>query len=105
MDLAYSPEQIEFRERARAWLAVNVPKETRPGGVEGQAAYDRGWQRRLYDGGWAGLNWPKEYGGLALSGVESLIWFEECERVDAPQYGLMLIALTHAGPTIIARGS
>jgi alkylation response protein AidB-like acyl-CoA dehydrogenase len=105
MDLAYSPEQMEFRERARAWLSGNVPTEPRPAGDDGAAAYDREWQRRLYDGGWAGLNWPKEYGGAGLSGIQSLIWFEECEKASAPQYGLMTIALTHAGPTVIARGS
>ena len=26
-------------------------------------AYDTAWQRRLFDAGYAGINWPKEYGG------------------------------------------
>jgi alkylation response protein AidB-like acyl-CoA dehydrogenase len=105
MNLAYTPEQIEFRQRARQWLAANVPAEPRPTAGQAAATYDRAWQRRLYDGGWAGLNWPVEYGGAGLSGIRTLIWFEECERANAPPYGMATIALTHAGPTIIARGS
>lgn len=104
MDLVYTPEQIEFRQRARAWLKDNVPGP-RPSTREEAASYDKAWQRRLYEGGWAGLNWPKEYGGAALTGVQSLIWFEECERANAPAYGLMSIAQTHAGPTLIARAN
>jgi alkylation response protein AidB-like acyl-CoA dehydrogenase len=105
MDLRLTSEQIEFRQQARSWLSTNVPKESRPTGSQGAAAFDRAWQKRLHEGGWAGLNWPKEYGGAGLSGIQTLIWFEECERVGAPQYGLAGIALTHAGPTIIARGA
>lgn len=105
MDLVYTPEQVQFRERARSWLADNVPKDKRPADMTEAAAFDRGWQRKLFDGGWAGLNWPQEYGGAGLSGIQSLIWFEECERAGAPAYGLMTIAATHAGPTVIARGT
>jgi alkylation response protein AidB-like acyl-CoA dehydrogenase len=105
MDLEYSPDDIDFRRRACDWLAENVPEEERPSGSEPAAAFDRAWQRRLYDGGWAGLNWPKEYGGAGLTGLQTLIWFEECERANAPGYGLATISLTHAGPTIIARGT
>ncbi len=105
MNLDLTPELIDFRRRARAWLADNVPKEPRPPSSPETAAFDRAWQRRLFEGGWAGINWPKAFGGAGLSGVQSLIWFEECERAEAPPYGLMTIAQTHAGPTLIARGS
>ena len=105
MDLNYTPEDIEFRMAARAWLADNVPTEPRPAEVQAGAAFDKAWQRRLYDGGWAGVNWPREYGGLGLNGVRTLIWWEECERARAPGYERFTIALTHAGPTIITRGT
>jgi alkylation response protein AidB-like acyl-CoA dehydrogenase len=104
MDLVYTLEQVEFRHKARAWLKDNVPGP-RPSTREDAAAYDKAWQRKLYEGGWAGLNWPKAYGGAALTGIQCLIWFEECERANAPGYGLMSIAQTHAGPTLIARAN
>lgn len=105
MDLDVTPELTEFRERARLWLAANTPKTPRPSHSAEAAAFDRAWQRSLCEGGWAGINWPKAFGGAGLSGVQSLIWFEECERAEAPGYGQMTIAQTHAGPTLIARGS
>jgi len=105
VDLSYTPEDIKFRNEARSWLAANVPKHPRPADVEGGAEFDKAWQRRLFDGGWAGVNWPKEYGGLGLSGVRTLIWWEECERAGAPGYERTTIALTHAGPTLITRGT
>jgi alkylation response protein AidB-like acyl-CoA dehydrogenase len=67
--------------------------------------FDLGWQHRQYDGGWAGIAWPKVYGGRGLSLTEQLIWYEECARADAPVGGSMFVALAHAGPTLIARGN
>lgn len=105
MDLNVTPDLAAFRERACAWLAEHTPNSTRPSDGAELQAFDRAWQRRLFDGGWAGINWPTEFGGAGLSGVQSLIWFEECERAEAPGYGLMTIAQTHAGPILIVRGS
>jgi len=106
MDLKYSEEDVAFRARAREWLQDNIPREGRPVGGEAEAQFDRGWQRKLYDHGWAGLNWPKEYGGLGLSEVQQVIWYEECARARAPHYiNTTYVALMHAGPTIIACGT
>ncbi|OMC48404.1 acyl-CoA dehydrogenase family protein [Mycobacterium sp. IS-1264] len=63
----------EFRSRARAWLAENMPRLD-----PGEAALlerdeEKSWQRArelqktLYDGGFAGICFPREYGGLGLS--------------------------------------
>jgi alkylation response protein AidB-like acyl-CoA dehydrogenase len=105
MNLDYSPEDIEFRMRARAWLEDHVPKKPRPSDTAAAGAYDRAWQCTLYDHGWAGVNWPKEYGGLGLSSIRQMIWFEECARARAPAMNSVLIALMHGGPTLIARGT
>ena len=106
MDLIYSHEDRAFRERARAWLSVNVPKDKRPAHGAAAAQFDRDWQRRMFDGGWAGVNWPKDYGGLGLSGLQQVIWYEELARARAPHYiNTTYIALMHAGPTLIARGT
>ena len=106
MDLQYSDADRAFRERARAWLSTNVPKAHRPAHGAAAAQFDREWQRKLYEHGWAGVAWPKEYGGLGLSGLQQVIWYEELARARAPHYiNTTYISLMHAGPTLIAKGT
>jgi alkylation response protein AidB-like acyl-CoA dehydrogenase len=105
LHLRYSEEDREFRERARVWLSGAVPQQPRPPGGAAAARFDRDWQRKLYDHGWAGVAWPKAYGGLGLSGLQQVIWYEECARARAPHHiNTTYVALMHAGPTLIARG-
>ncbi|MFC4595766.1 acyl-CoA dehydrogenase family protein [Sphingobium tyrosinilyticum] len=106
MDLQYSDEDRAFRERARAWLSINVPQTPRPAGGPAAAQFDRDWQRKLYEHGWAGVAWPKEFGGLGLSGLQQVIWYEELARARAPHYvNTTYVAMMHAGPTLIVRGT
>jgi len=106
MDLEYSEEDREFRARARTWLEKNIPREPRPIHGTDVARFDRDWQRKLHDHGWAGVNWPREYGGLGLPALQQVIWYEECARAGAPNYiNTTYIGLMHAGPTIIACGT
>ena len=107
MDLKYSDADIEFRARAREWLQANVPRHARPAGGHEAAQFDRDWQRKLYDHGWAGVAWPKEYGGLGLSGLQQVIWYEELSRAHAPamHVSTTYVAMMHGGPTIMARGT
>src|SRR5690606_17753539 len=105
MDFKFSGEDRAFREAARDWLADNVPKERRPLRGEALRAFDLAWQRRKYEGGYAAVSWPRAYGGMGLSLVQQMIWFEECARARAPSFGILSIALGHAGPTIISHGA
>lgn len=106
MDLQYSPEDRAFRDRARTWLSSNVPREPRPAHGAAAAQFDRDWQRKQYEHGWAGVAWPTEYGGLGLTGLQQVIWYEELARAQAPHYiNTTYIALMHAGPTVMARGT
>ncbi|TVV76640.1 acyl-CoA dehydrogenase family protein [Sphingomonas solaris] len=106
MDLQYSDADRAFRERARSWLATAVPREPRPAHGAAAAQFDRDWQRKQYEHGWAGVAWPKEFGGLGLTGLQQVIWYEELARARAPHYiNTTYIALMHAGPTLIARGT
>jgi alkylation response protein AidB-like acyl-CoA dehydrogenase len=68
-------------------------------------AFARKWQRQLYDGGWAGITWPKEYGGRGASIVEQLIYNEEYARFHAPDILALKIGLSLVGPTVIACGT
>ena len=105
MDLNYSEDDQAFRARAREFLAGNLPQSPRPPEGKDAADWDRAWQATLFSGGFAGLNWPKEYGGCGLDGVKQVIWFEELGRAGGPHQGAMGIAMNHAGPTLIMRGS
>jgi alkylation response protein AidB-like acyl-CoA dehydrogenase len=106
LHLKYSDEDRDFRERARAWLSANVPAQRRPPSGGAAAQFDRDWQRKLFDHGWAGVAWPKAYGGLGLTGLQQVIWYEELARARAPHHiNTTYVALMHAGPTLIARGA
>ena len=90
MDLHDSPEEARFRRDVRAWLEENLPrgwgtKEFEAAkNADEEVAFLKQWQRTLFDGGWAGLDWPKEYGGRDIGVVESVIWAEEYTRVRGP---------------------
>ena len=106
MDLHFSEADRDFRARARRWLAGHVPNHTRPAHGPEAAQFDRDWQRKLFEHGWAGVAWPSDYGGLGLSGLHQVIWYEELARARAPHHiNTMYIGLMHAGPTVIARGT
>lgn len=108
MDLTYTEEEEEFRGRLRAWLAKELPglpPKPSPDDWPGRRAYDAGWQRRLYDAGYAGLHWPVDAGGRGATPTQHLIFLEETERAGAPYVGANFVGLLHAGPTIAAEGT
>lgn len=105
MQIIQSAELDAFRDESRAWLADNVPPGPWPHDGEAKRTFDLAWQKCQYDGGWAGVSWPKEYGGRGLSVLEQLIWHEEYARAGAPPSGAMFVALSHAGPTLIVQGT
>jgi alkylation response protein AidB-like acyl-CoA dehydrogenase len=91
----------------RAWLAANLPKdwnEWREKPMEVSFPYLRAWQRKLQEGGWAAVSWPKEYGGQSASLMQQTVFWEEMARVEAPPMANSL-GLGLIGPTIIAYGT
>jgi alkylation response protein AidB-like acyl-CoA dehydrogenase len=62
----------EFRNGARIWLAENMPRlgstDAMPLKRDDLSSWRRAreLQRKLYDGGFAGICFPREYGGLGL---------------------------------------
>jgi len=103
MDLDYTHAELDFREEVRTWLAANTPRDTRPPGGQELRAWECAWQRRQFDAGWAGVSWPREYGGRGLSLIELMIWYEEYAQTGAPPATMMFVGLNHGGPTLIAR--
>jgi alkylation response protein AidB-like acyl-CoA dehydrogenase len=108
VELRYSDADEEFRAALRAWLDATLPALAPMPPREAwdeRRKWDTDWQRRLFDAGYAGLHWPKEYGGRGASPTEQLIFYEETAHVRAPYVGVNFVGLLHAGPTLIEEGS
>lgn len=105
METTFTPAEEAFRLECRAWLATNVPERRRPLHAAEALDFDKAWQRRLYDAGWAGINWPTAYGGRGLSLIEQVIWLEEYATAEAPWIGANFVGINHGGPTLIMNGS
>lgn len=113
MDFRDSAGEAAFRSAARAWLRDNAELRNadivEPGIFTdypdaAQVAESRSWQRKKFDSGWAGINWPKAYGGRGGSIVEQIIWDEEELSFRTPQ-NLSFIGLSQVGFTILKHGT
>ncbi|MGE0870665.1 MAG: acyl-CoA dehydrogenase family protein [Kofleriaceae bacterium] len=99
----------DLRHRARAWLEANVPAEWRGATAEthGEEEFRKirwAWGKRLHEGGWLGLSWPKEHGGQGLSLIDEVTFGEEEARAKAPNF-INRNSVFYIGPTIIAHGT
>ena len=112
MDFQYTPEQDAFRLRVRSWLAEHLPSELKvEDAMDERVApnreiFDRrmAWHKQLYQAGWIGLAWPKEYGGQGAELMEQIIYNEEYAHARAPILP-GYVGLGLAGPTIAQWGS
>jgi len=102
VDLTFTEEQLAFRDELRDWLAANAPGDE-PADENEALRWRADWQRRLNDGGWAGVHWPKEYGGRGASLMETAIFFEELGRSGGP-LPVNTLGLLLAGPTLMVWG-
>ena len=87
MDLNDSPEQAEFRAKARAWLEEHkseAPPRQPTGDEDEYINARRAWQGKLAEAGLAGVTWPKEYGGQGLGPIEQVTVNQEIAAAFAP---------------------
>jgi alkylation response protein AidB-like acyl-CoA dehydrogenase len=104
VDLRDTPEEAAFRQEVREFIATNLPGGSRERGARRFEDADREWSRRLGEAGYAGLTWPKEYGGADAPYSHQAIFLEELARAEAPSH-LGVIGIGMAGPTIMSWGS
>jgi len=106
MDLAFTPEEQQFREDIRSWVTSNLPKE-----ISYKVHNDlnltrddmQGWAKILGKKGWLGHAWPKEFGGPGWNAIQKHVFEEECARAGAPRvipFGPVMVA-----PVIMAFGN
>lgn len=108
VDLQLTDAERSFRDDLRAWLAGVIPGlvgEPHRNDWPARREYDTAWQRTLFEAGYAGINWPCEFGGRGATPTEHLIFLEETEHARAPYVGHNFVGLLHAGPTLIAEAS
>ena len=99
MDLNYTAEDKAFRQQVRRWLGENIPKK-RPETLDER----RVWHRTLYEAGYLGMGWPKEYGGQEARPMEQAIVGEELARANAPA-SLNGLGIGIVAPTLIHHGT
>ena len=106
MDLAFTPEELQFRVDIRSWVAANLPKDLAHK-VHNDLNLTRddmqNWAKILGKKGWLGHGWPKEFGGPGWNAVQKHLFEEECARAGAPRvipFGPVMVA-----PVIMAFGN
>ncbi|MBI5132409.1 MAG: acyl-CoA dehydrogenase [Rhodopseudomonas palustris] len=115
MNFDDTPQEAEFRAKARAWIDANAPKQYEQeltksglGRISLKKAdiveVGKAWQKKKAEGGWSCLTWPKEYGGRGATPIEKVIWQQE-EGVYGKLTQPFQIGEGMCGPTVMAYGS
>ena len=111
MDFRLTPAEERFQREVHDWLVANLPAgwgtpaHRKPEEPAEKVRFARWWQRRLFEGGWAGLHWPREYGGRGATPVEQFLFAEEYTRVGAPPMIDVGVGPALVGPTLIHHGT
>jgi alkylation response protein AidB-like acyl-CoA dehydrogenase len=102
MDFNDTPEEAEFRTRAREWLGANAPRERVSGrGDAEHMAAAKAWQARKAAAGYAQITWPKEWGGGGGTQMQSIIFGQEEAKYGVAS-GYFQIGLGMCVPTVMA---
>jgi alkylation response protein AidB-like acyl-CoA dehydrogenase len=91
----------DYRARARAWLAANCERKdpaaiAAGGSLRGHHEFtrqeidaERPKQKHLYESGFAGITWPKEFGGQGLTDQHERAFVEESLPYQLPDFGIV----------------
>ncbi len=115
MDFDDTADEARVRAAARAWLEANaIPKGHADDFSAGMWSTEytedvyvkrcRDWQAVLAQGGYAGITWPREFGGRGGKSIEAAIFNQEQARFGVSN-GVFAIAIGMVGPTILAHGT
>ena len=106
MDLAFTPDELKFRDEIRAWVKANLPPAIAAKVHKAQLLTQgdmQTWAKILGKKGWLGYGWPAQFGGPGWSAVQKHLFEEECAMAGAPRivpFGPVMVA-----PVIMAYGT
>ena len=106
MDIDFSKEDLSFRDEVRDFLANKYPKHVKEKQEQGISLSKQDmidWHKSLYEQGWAGYNWPVEYGGTGWSPVQIYIFQNELAHAQCPT--ILPFGLNMVGPVIYTFGN
>ncbi len=98
MDFRDSADEAAFRNRLRAWLIEQKGRFPTSGDAYWAKAGE--WHQALFEAGFFGTSWPREYGGQDLPPVYDVIVDEEIAKAGAParpSLGYLVVGLSHHG--------
>jgi alkylation response protein AidB-like acyl-CoA dehydrogenase len=105
MDFDLGEAEKTFRDEVRAWLKANAPKSDAAESDQVKLISNRrAWQKKLYEAGYVGITWPKEYGGRGGDFMDQLIFNDEMIVAQAPD-PINVIGLGMGGPVVITHGT
>lgn len=86
--MEFSAEDLAFRKEVRDWIEENYPPEMRRRHRESGGRLTKedhvNWQQALYRKGWAGVNWPVEYGGPGFTHTQRYLYDLEMAAAGCP---------------------
>jgi alkylation response protein AidB-like acyl-CoA dehydrogenase len=106
MDLAFTPQELAFRDEVRDWVRTHLPQHVAAKVHTGHALTredQQSWAKILGKKGWLGYGWPTQFGGPGWNAIEKHLFEEECAMAGAPRivpFGPVMVA-----PVIMAFGS
>ena len=106
MDLDFSPDDIAFRDEARAFIAQNYPAAIREKQRDEEALAKEdyfAWHRILATKGWSAPSWPVEWGGTGWTPTRKYIWSEE--QANADTIPILPFGVTMVAPVIYTFGT
>jgi alkylation response protein AidB-like acyl-CoA dehydrogenase len=110
MNFDFSESEENFRKEVRAWLERNLPDDLRGKSFaasradKDEVARLRWWQKTMYEAGYVGMDWPREFGGRGATLVEMVILYQEMGRAESPQI-VNRGGVSMLGPTLMKHGT
>ena len=110
MDFDFNEQQESFRKDVRVWLERNLPDDLKGESFaasradKNEVARLRWWQKQMYEAGYVGMDWPREFGGRGASLVEMVILYQEMGRAESPQI-VNRGGVSMLGPTLMKHGT
>src|ERR671918_715221 len=110
MNFDFTEREEAFRQEVRAWLERHLPEDLKGKAFAasradvGEVRRLRTWQKTMYEAGYVGMDWPREFGGRGAPITEMVILYQEMARAESPQI-VNRGGVSMLGPTLMKFGT